>query len=71
MQTVAARALDRFGGDGFREFLDQHGLGNHPQVVRFAFQAGALISEDTTLERGGDTAAKPKSREEKYYGANN
>lgn len=68
VQKTAARALDRFGGDGFREFLDTHGLGNHPQVVRFAYQAGALLGEDTDLPRGGDVA-KPKTREEKYYNA--
>ena len=67
VQTVAARALDRFGGAEFREFIDANGLGNHPQMLRFAYQAGALIGEDTELPRGGDPADKPKTREEKYY----
>lgn len=71
VQTVSAKALDRFGGEGFREFLDQHGLGNHPQMLRFAYMAGSAISEDTSFERGGGTPAAPLTREEKYYGKQN
>jgi len=81
--TVAAKALDRFGGDKlypaakadgspgtFRDFLKTTGLGNHPAMVRFAYQAGALISEDTDFERGSGIPNTPKSREDKYYGSN-
>lgn len=81
--TVAAKALDRFGGDKlypgakadgtpgtFRDFLKSTGLGNHPAMVRFAYQAGALISEDTDFERGSGIPNTPKSREDKYYGSN-
>lgn len=68
VQQVSAKALDKLGGAGFREFLDQHGLGNHPQMLRFAFAAGHAISEDTSFERGGGTPAAPLTREEKYYG---
>lgn len=68
VQQVSAKALDKLGGDGFREFLDQHGLGNHPQMLRFAFAAGSAISEDTSFERGGGVPSAPLTREEKYYG---
>ncbi len=68
VQQVSAKALDRFGGEGFREFLDSHGLGNHPQMLRFAFAAGSAIGEDTSCERGGGVPSAPLSREEKYYG---
>ena len=68
VQQVSAKALDRFGGDGFRDFLDAHGLGNHPQMVRFAFAAGAAVSEDTNFERGAGVPSAPLTREEKYYG---
>jgi len=68
VQQVSAKALDRLGGEGFREFLDQHGLGNHPQMLRFAFAVGNAIGEDTSFERGGGTPAAPLTREEKYYG---
>ncbi len=68
VQQVSAKALDKLGGEGFREFLDQHGLGNHPQMLRFAFAAGSAISEDQSFERGGGVPSAPLTREEKYYG---
>lgn len=68
VQQVAAKALDRFGGTGFREFLAENGLGNHPQMVRFAYLAGSAISEDTELVRGAGAPAAALTREEKYYG---
>lgn len=68
VQQVSAKALDRFAGPEFREFLDQTGLGNHPALVKFSFLAGSAISEDTTFERG-NAVPSPKSRVEKYYGS--
>lgn len=66
-QTVMAKALDQFAPEGFRQFLDETGLGVHPMMVAFAYQAGKNIAEDTSFERGGTDANKPKTREEKYY----
>lgn len=67
--AVAAKSLDRFGGADFRDFLKSTGLGNHPAMMRYAYQTGALIAEDTDFERGGGIPNTPKSREEKYYGS--
>lgn len=66
VQGVAAKALDRFGGPEFRKFLDESGLGNHPAMLKFAYQAGSAISEDS-FERGGSPVT-PKSSVEKFYG---
>lgn len=67
VQGVAAKAIDRFAGPEFREFVDQNGLGNHPSLLRFAFLAGSAISEDTSFENGAGASAAPKTREQKYY----
>jgi len=67
VQQVAAKALDRIGSPEFRSFLDETGLGNHPEMMKFAYRAGSAISEDTTFERGAP-APREKSRTEKYYG---
>jgi len=67
VQQVAAKALDRIGSPEFRAFLDETGLGNHPEMMKFAYRAGSAISEDTTFERGAP-APREKSRTEKYYG---
>jgi hypothetical protein len=68
VQRVSAKALDRFFGPEFRTFLDQTGLGNHPQMLKGMYTVGSRIAEDDTFERGGSPAAKPKSRTELYYG---
>ena len=67
VQSLAAKSLDRFGGPEFRKFLDDTGLGNHPAMMKFAYMAGTMLSEDTTFERGGK-APSEKARTEKYYG---
>jgi hypothetical protein len=67
VQAIAAKALDRFGGTEFRQYLADTGLGNHPAMLKAMFLAGSAIAEDTTFERGG-TPAVAKTRAEKFYG---
>lgn len=43
---VARKALENFGSPELRTLLDETGLGNHPEVIRFMFRAGKAISED-------------------------
>ena len=63
---VSAKTLDRFGGEEFRKYLDETGLGNHPAMLKVAYQIGKAISEDS-FERGGATTT-PKTSVEKFYG---
>lgn len=44
--SVAKRALDSFGTPELRTLLNQSGLGNHPEVIRFMYRAGKAVSED-------------------------
>lgn len=67
VQQVAAKAIDRFGGADFRAFCEETGMGNNPALLKFAYLAGSLISEDTGLERGGGQPVTPLTREQKYY----
>lgn len=53
---VARKALDNFGTPELRTLLDETGLGNHPEVIRFMFRAGKAISEDKFV--GGTAAGK-------------
>lgn len=49
MQTnlsVAKKALDAFGTPELRNVLNESGLGNHPEIIRFFYRAGKSISED-------------------------
>ncbi len=44
--AVAKKALDAFGSQELRTLLNESGLGNHPEVIRFFLKAGKAISED-------------------------
>lgn len=61
--AVAKKALDNFGSPELKTLLNQSGLGNHPEIVRFMVKAGKAISEDGKLITGSaaqaDRAAKP------------
>ncbi len=65
----AARAFDHYGlkkGEGLRQLLDESGLGNHPDLIRFVARVGRDLDEGT-FERG-DAVSAPKSPEQKLYG---
>ena len=44
--AIAARAMDKFGSKELRQVMDDTGLGNNPEVVRFIVKVGKAISED-------------------------
>jgi hypothetical protein len=44
--AVAKQAMEKFGTPELRTLLNESGLGNHPEVIRFMFRAGKAISED-------------------------
>jgi hypothetical protein len=50
------RAVQKFGGDEFKKFMDDSGLGNNPVIVKTFYNIGKAISEDTLAggEFGGD-----------------
>lgn len=57
--VAAGKALDAAGypaGSNFRNFLNETGLGNHPDMIKWAVSVGRLVSEDG-FERG-DAASK-------------
>lgn len=65
----AAKALDMvgFGKDSeFRKFLNESGLGNHPEMIRAFARFGTRVSEDNEFPRGGGMSPT-KSREEILY----
>lgn len=59
---VAKKALDQFGTAELRSLLNESGLGNHPEVIRFMYRAGKAISEDRIVTGAAATAKSgPKS----------
>ena len=41
------RAVQKFGGDEFKKFMDDSGLGNNPAIVKTFYNIGKAMSEDT------------------------
>ena len=56
---VAKASLDTFGTDALKSLLQETGLGNHPEVIRFMYRAGKAISEDAYV--GNSQGADAKS----------
>ena len=55
---TAKSALNAFGTDALKSLLQESGLGNHPEVIRFMYRAGKAISEDSYV--GNSQGANPK-----------
>ncbi|HEX9446800.1 MAG TPA: hypothetical protein VF920_02435 [Dongiaceae bacterium] len=63
---IAAKAVDRFGGDALRQALNLSGAGNHPEVIRAFIRIGKAISEDA-LVLGRSVAHESRSRADRLY----
>jgi len=61
------RALKAFGSETFGKFLDQYGLGNHPEFIRFTNNVGKAMGEDE-FKRATLTQEK-RSAESILYGS--
>ena len=64
---VAKASLDTFGTDALKSLLQETGLGNHPEVIRFMYRAGKAISEDSYV--GNSEGAVGKSNVPKDFNA--
>ena len=64
----ARKALDTFATPELKTILNETGLGNHPELVRFMVRAGRAISEDNVVT-GGAPASANRSAAEVLYGA--
>lgn len=55
--AIAEKALAEHGTDALKEVLTKSGLANHPEVVRFFYRVGKLLSEDTPPKGKGEQEA--------------
>lgn len=63
---MAKRVVDRYGSDSLKQALNDSGLGNHPELVRFVARIGKAMTEDQLILPGSQPAGK-KSPEETFY----
>lgn len=63
--AIAKKALDAFGTPELRAFLEESGLGNHPEIIRAFYRAGRAISDDSHVGgRAAQSKPQPRSFEE-------
>lgn len=43
---IAMSAVNKFGTPELKQLLNEHGVGNHPEVIRFMVKVGKLTHED-------------------------
>lgn len=67
---LAHRAIKRFGNETLTKYLDESGLGNHPDVIRMFMKIGQAMSEDKIIGSNSQGGQK-KSLEEIFYGSQN
>lgn len=65
--SVAAKAIDAFGGADLRQALTVTGAGNHPAVVRAFVKIGKAISEDGFVRGNSADPGGGKSAAELFY----
>lgn len=63
--AVAKQALDAFATPELRDLLQESGLGNHPEVIRFMYRAGKAISQDSFVT--GAQGATPQRDLAAFY----
>lgn len=66
----AKKALDAFGTPELRTLLNDSGLGNHPDVIRFMVRAGKAISEDRIVTGGNGQTAQQTTAQRMYPNMN-
>lgn len=58
--AIAKGAIEQLSPE-LKGFLDETGLGNHPQMIRFAFKVGKLLKQDGLVVGNPGEAPKPKA----------
>jgi len=64
--VIAGRAIEKLGTPGLRKMLNETGVGNHPELVKFFIEAGKLVSEDKVIDGKNKTAQKTDAQ--LFYG---
>ena len=63
---IAKQALAKFGNEGFTKLLNDFGMGNHPEVIRFMAKVGRLTKEDNP-DDAGNPIGKPRDHVSVLY----
>jgi len=64
---VAGKAIGQFASDGFKKLMEETGIGNHPEMIRFAYNVGKQLTEDNPGQ-SGNAPGEELSTAELLYG---
>ena len=59
--AVAKTALDKFGTPELKQLINDSGIGNHPELIRFFYRAGKAITPDDFVCGHQEGKAAPKN----------
>lgn len=65
---LAQSAIDRFGGPTFKQALKESGLGDHPDLFRFALAVGKAMAPDNSVVPKSQSVMAEKNLESIFYG---
>lgn len=65
---VARRAIEKLGSEAFKKALNDTGLGNHPELIRFAYNVGKILQDDKFEEGQSFKKGGRKSTAEVLFG---
>jgi hypothetical protein len=54
--AIAQSAISKYGTPELKQLLEEHGVGNHPEVIRFMVRVGRTLNEDVPGVITGATA---------------
>lgn len=63
---AAGQAMDRFATPELREFLDQTGMGSHPEMVKLMAKIGKAIGEDDFVSPPGSSGTQEPAGDKTY-----
>lgn len=66
--ALAKKAMEKLGTPKLAEALNQTGMGDHPELIRFMVKLGGLVADDK-LHFGSASGATPKTAAEIMYGS--
>jgi hypothetical protein len=66
--ATAKKVVDAFAEEGFRDWLDQTGLGSHPEMIRLMLRVSQKLNLEEDVPGGGRPDAEPPPRLLRMYG---
>ncbi len=61
-------SIERYGTSEFKQFLEQSGLGNHPEMIRYLARVGNAMAEDRTVIQQTPSAQGQQDYASALYG---